>query len=65
MSNVIKSNLEIVNEKHFNILAPIAQLIVETSTDLDKFIAIVNSSITFRDKLEIVSSKNKFIKIKY
>ncbi len=58
----LTATIELENTKDFGILKPIAELVVKTDSDLDKFIAIANSDLTFEEKYNLVSSKRKFSK---
>jgi len=58
----LTATIELENTKDFNILKPIAELVVKIDEDLDKFIAIANSDLTFEEKYNIVSSERKFSK---
>lgn len=53
----LTASVEVTNEKDFNTLLPIAQLTIKKNEDLDEFINLVNSDLSFAKKMDAVSSK--------
>lgn len=53
----LTASVEVENEKDFNILLPLAEATIKTNSDLDEFINLVNSDVSFAKKMDVVGSK--------